>query len=99
MVDCWQLCRPEALHIREWDDGGVIYDAISGSTHVIDLLGLELLELLRQHPWQLEALTLELADARADELTAIGFTQQLRAKLTQLSRLDLVIAPTAPPAP
>lgn len=98
MAGSWQLCRPEALHIREWDDGGVIYDAVSGSTHVIDLLGLELLELLRQHAWPLEALALELADAKPDETDTAGFTQQLQAKLTQLSRLDLAVAPT-PAAP
>lgn len=99
MTEPWKLCRPEALHTREWDDGGVIYDAVSGNTHVIDLLGLELLELLRQHPWQLEALVRELADAQPDELDATRFTQQLQAKLTQLSRLGLAVAPTTPPTP
>lgn len=86
----WRLIRADALHVREWDDAGVIYDAVSGSTHLIDALGLELLDLLRQRPWTLAELAAELQDALPADPDA-GETQvRLNAKLEQLARLDLV---------
>lgn len=88
----WQLIRAEALRVREWDDAGVIYDAVSGNTHLIDALGLELLDLLRQQPWGLDELAAELRDSLPDDLDADAVPRLLSAKLEQLSRLGLVTA-------
>ncbi|MGM9481720.1 HPr-rel-A system PqqD family peptide chaperone [Roseateles sp. NT4] len=92
MPERWQLIRADALRVREWDDAGVIYDAFSGSTHLVDALGLELLDLLRQQAWSLDALVTELRDALPDDLDAEAAARLLRAKLEQLARLDLVTA-------
>lgn len=78
--------------MREWDDAGVIYDAFSGNTHLIDALGLELLDLLRQRPWSLDELVAELRDSLPDDLDADAAPRLLSAKLEQLARLDLVTA-------
>ena len=85
----WQLIRADALRVREWDDAGVIYDAISGNTHLIDALGLELMDLLRQRAWSVEELVAELHDSLPDDRDASAL---LSAKLEQLARLDLVTA-------
>lgn len=87
----WQLRRAGALRVREWDDAGVIYDAANGNTHLIDALGLELIDLLRSRAWSLEELVAELREAIAqdDEHAA---AERLSAKLEQLARLDLVAA-------
>lgn len=90
MATRWHLNRPEQVRVREWDDGGVIYDTASGNTHLTDPLGLELLDLLRQHPWDLDGLVAELAPAMPDDLPAEDVTRLLKAKLEQLTRLDLV---------
>ena len=86
----WQLIRADALRVREWDDAGVIYDAVSGNTHLIDALGLELLDLLRQRPWELGELVAELRDTLPEDLDAQAVPKLLSAKLEQLARLDLV---------
>ncbi len=85
----WQLIRADALRVREWDDAGVIYDAISGNTHLIDALGLELMDLLRQRAWSVEELVADLRDSLPDDRDASAL---LSAKLEQLARLDLVTA-------
>ncbi len=94
MAARWQLIRADTLRVREWDDAGVIYDAASGNTHLIDALGLELIDLLRQRPWQLDELAAELREALPEALDADGAARLLTAKLEQLARLGLV-APTA----
>jgi len=86
----WQLIRADALRVREWDDAGVIYDAVSGNTHLIDALGLELLDLLRQRPWTLDELATELHDTLPEDLDGEAAQRRLRLKLEQLARLDLV---------
>jgi len=88
----WQLIRAADLRVREWDDSGVIYDAANGNTHLVDALGLELLDLLRQRSWSLEELVVELRDALPDEIGADAKPRLLSAKLEQLARLDLVTA-------
>jgi len=85
----WQLLRADAVHVREWDDSGVIYDAISGSTHLIDVLGLELLDLLRQRSWSVAELVEELSHTMPDDFDPAVLPQTLTAKLEQLARLDL----------
>ena len=88
----WRLIRADALRVREWDDAGVIYDAASGNTHLVDALGLELLDLLRQRPWALDELVAELRDTLPENLPldADAVPRLLNAKLDQLVRLDLV---------
>jgi PqqD family protein of HPr-rel-A system len=88
----WQLIRPDALRVREWDDAGVIYDAASGNTHLIDALGLELLDLLRQRPWRVDELLAELRDSLPEDLPAGDAPRLINAKLEQLARLDLAVA-------
>jgi len=88
----WQLIRAESLRVREWDDAGVIYDAFNGNTHLLDPLGLELLDLLRQRPWTLAELIAELGDALPDDFEAGAVPELLNAKLEQLARLGLATA-------
>lgn len=88
----WRLIRGSALRVREWEDAGVVYDAFNGNTHLLDALGLELLDLLRQRPWGLAELNAELSDALPEGLDSEASGQWLGAKLEQLARLDLITA-------
>lgn len=90
MSNRWQLIRAQALRSREWGDTGVIYDAVSGSTHLIDALGLELLDLLRARPWTAAELAAELRNAMPDDIDPAELPLALDAKLELLARLDLV---------
>jgi len=58
----WHAPRSADLHGRLWGDYGVVYDAASGNTHLLDALQFELLDRLRQAPRSLETLKAELAD-------------------------------------
>jgi len=86
----WRLIRADALRVREWEDAGVVYDAFNGNTHLLDPLGLELLDLLRQRPWSLAELSAELRDAMPEAFDAEAAGEWLGAKLEQLARLDLI---------
>ncbi|MFG6467369.1 HPr-rel-A system PqqD family peptide chaperone [Roseateles sp. BYS87W] len=90
MATRWQLNRPHDMHVREWEDGGVIYDAISGNTHLLDPLALELLDLLRQRPWSVPELVTDLQHSLPDDVAVGEMPSLLTAKLEQLTRLELV---------
>lgn len=45
----WCLRRAGALHIKTWDeDESVVYDAVSGDTHLVDPLALVILQELER---------------------------------------------------
>ncbi len=88
----WHAPRSDDLHGRLWGDYGVVYDAASGNTHLLDALQFELLDRLRQTPRSLDALKAELADeieplpddAPGDEAVA------WQERLLSLHRLGLI---------
>ena len=86
----WQVVLGQSLASREWDGEAVLYNDLSGSTHLIDGAALDLLHALREQPADGAALALRMADhfgARADDAE---FLATVDAMLAELSRLDLV---------
>lgn len=68
----WSLVTPDKLCFRTWrdDDNSIVYNALSGNTHLIDALGLALLQLLAQTPSSTEMLLLKLADLYSEDDSA-----------------------------
>lgn len=84
----WRLVPGQSLNCREWDGEAVLYNDVSGSTHLLDGVALDVLQALRAGPFDAAALALQLADqvdAEDGELAPLIDTM-----LTALARLDLV---------
>lgn len=84
----WRVVPGQLLVSREWDDEAVLYNDLSGSTHLLDGATLDLLHALRSAPADAATLALRLADqfdAGDDDLSAL-----IDDMLASLARLDLV---------
>jgi PqqD family protein of HPr-rel-A system len=46
----WRLISNQALHFRSWDDEFVVYDNLSGDTHLVDSTAAQILLKLQQAP-------------------------------------------------
>lgn len=69
----WQLMPGLALRYRTWDNETyVLYNNLSGDTHLTDAAAIEVLELLRQSPGTAPALAAALQlDATPDNLAQL----------------------------
>ncbi len=84
----WRLVRGQSLAYRCWDDETVLYNDLSGATHLLGPAALCVLEALRPGPAASAALAARLrAEFEIDD-EAIG--DELEALLGELSRLSLV---------
>lgn len=84
----WRVVPGQSLVFREWDDEAVLYNDLSGSTHLLDAATLDLLHALRAGPADAAALAAHLADqfdAGDDDLSAL-----IDDMLASLAKFDLV---------
>lgn len=84
----WRVVPGQSLAFREWDGEAVLYNDLSGSTHLLDGGAIEVLQALRQRPADAATLAASLAgrfDAGVDELAAM-----IEDMLAGLAGLDLV---------
>lgn len=84
----WRLTPGQALACREWDGEAVLYNDLSGSTHLLDGAALDLLHALRDQPADATALAARLADqfdAGDDDLVSL-----IDDMLATLAGLDLI---------
>jgi PqqD family protein of HPr-rel-A system len=84
----WRLTPGQALACREWDGEAVLYNDLSGSTHLLDGAALDLLHALRDQPADAAALAARLADrfdAGDDDLVSL-----IADMLATLAGLDLI---------
>jgi PqqD family protein of HPr-rel-A system len=82
------LTPGQALACREWDGEAVLYNDLSGSTHLLDGAALDLLYALRDQPADAAALAVRLADqfdAGDDDLASL-----IDDMLATLAGLDLI---------
>lgn len=90
-MDRWHPTHSGKLRIRSWDgeESSVVFDVISGDTHLLDDLSLELVGLIDAQP----ATTSELAHKVADHF-ADGYNDEqiefVQASLLQLQSVGLV---------
>jgi PqqD family protein of HPr-rel-A system len=84
----WRVMPGQRLAFREWDGEAVLYNDLSGSTHLLDGAALDLLQVLREGPAgsaALAGLLAERFDAGDDDLASL-----IDDMLANLARLDLV---------
>lgn len=85
----WRTLRDDALHFRAWDDEVVIYDALSGDTHIIDPTAAQILQALQHSPSDVPSLAkllaVQLQCEPGDELN-----QDIESVLSDMAALSLV---------
>ena len=85
----WRLISDQALHFRLWDDEFVVYNSLSGDTHLLGSTAAQILLKLQQAPSDSTTLAESLApllnDERDDE-----FVVQVEHILADLDTLALI---------
>jgi PqqD family protein of HPr-rel-A system len=84
----WRVVPGQHLAFREWDGEAVLYNDLSGSTHLLDGAAVDVLQALRSAPCVPATLAARLAEsfgASADELLP-----EIEDMLAELVRLDLI---------
>jgi PqqD family protein of HPr-rel-A system len=84
----WRVVPGQSLVFREWDGEAVLYNDLSGNTHLLDGAAIDVLQALRQRPADAATLAAGLAghfEASADELSLM-----IEDMLAGLATLDLV---------
>ena len=84
----WRVVPGQSLVFREWDGEVVLYNDLSGNTHLLDGAAIDVLEALRQRPADAATLAAGLAghfEAGPDELSLM-----IEDMLAGLAALDLV---------
>lgn len=89
-IETWSPHRFCALQFRCWDEGAVVFNSANGSTHMISLLGVDLLQQLDLSPNQTSN---NLLNCLADVFFGMEMNEALEIlddALEQLLRFDLV---------
>ena len=84
----WRVTPGQALACREWDGEAVLYNDLSGNTHLLDGAALDLLHALRDQPADATTLATRLADhfdAGDDDLVSL-----IDDMVAALAGLDLI---------
>jgi PqqD family protein of HPr-rel-A system len=84
----WHVVPGQSLAVREWDGEAVLYNDLSGNTHLLDGAAVDVLQALSPAPATAATLAAALADrfeCEADELPAL-----IDELLAGLAGLDLV---------
>ena len=84
----WRVTPGQALACREWDGEAVLYNDLSGNTHLLEGAALDLLHALRVQPADAATLAVRLADhfdAGDNDLVSL-----IDDMLATLAGLDLI---------
>jgi PqqD family protein of HPr-rel-A system len=84
----WCVIPGQLLRYRRWDDDAVLYNDLSGATHLIGPAALCLLDTLRSGPASDAALFAALLEEF--EIDASSLSNELASLLDSLARLDLI---------
>jgi PqqD family protein of HPr-rel-A system len=95
-MNTWSCAVPDRLLVRSWSgEEGVVYDTLSGDTHLLEPLALELLrQLVTGVPRSARALLDELADLIEDTAPASALAA-IEQSLESMRRAGLVVASAA----
>lgn len=85
----WQVTSPSTLHTRAWDAETVVYDELSGNTHVLGQAAARVLAAIAQAPADNAALAQALPDLWPDQSADLAHVQ-LEAILAQLAGIGLI---------
>ena len=91
LSEVWKFCAGAELLIRQWDDDElcVVYQPLSGDTHLIDLLSMEILHLVKLRDRTVGDLLAEICPDLTDE-PLVEASQQLVAALDKLRQMGFV---------
>jgi PqqD family protein of HPr-rel-A system len=84
----WRVVPGQSLAFREWEGEAVLFNDLSGNTHLLDGGAIDLLQALRPAPADAATLAARLAgqfEADGDDLSAV-----IEDMLATLAGLDLV---------
>jgi PqqD family protein of HPr-rel-A system len=84
----WRVIPGQSLRYRQWDDDTLLYNDLSGATHLLGPAALCLLETLRPAPAAEAALAGALR--AAFEVDEDALEDELAGLLASLVRLDLI---------
>lgn len=84
----WRVTPGQALASRQWDDDLVLFNSLSGATHLLGPGAAVLLEVLREGPAAEARLSAALQAEFGLEEADIG--AELAAMLARLAKLDLI---------
>jgi len=82
----WKLLEGQTLNCRGWDDEFMVYNDVSGDSHLLGIDAMELLRRLRSGPASEEMLAEALAVA-PDEREGLALTLEQLAGLFLIERL------------
>jgi PqqD family protein of HPr-rel-A system len=85
----WQIAPGQQLASWGWNDEFVLYNDLSGDTHLLDADSLELLVQLQRAPASIATLVTQLSDGVAPD-DAAALPDTLATLLAQLQKLYLV---------
>ena len=83
----WRVVPGQSLACHEWDGEAVLFNSLSGATHLLSPVALWLLELLAEAPASVAALASALQQESEGEHAD---PEQLDALLHELQRLHLI---------
>jgi len=84
----WRVVPGQLLACREWDGEAVLYNDLSGNTHLLDGAAIDVLQALRAAPRDAAALAQALAERFGAD--AAELSPGIEDMLAELARLDLV---------
>lgn len=95
MSPLWQISPGQQLASWGWDDEFVLYNNLSGDTHLLDADSIELLALLQRGPASIDGLVDHLRESIGPD-DAAALPDTLAVLLAQLKKLYLVEDSAAP---
>lgn len=94
-MNLWSCAGRERFLVRSWGEEGVVYDTLSGDTHLLEPLALELLTRLDGGtPRSARALLDDLADL-VEDAGSESSLEAIEHGLESMRRAGLVVASTA----
>jgi PqqD family protein of HPr-rel-A system len=86
----WQLMSDQALQLRCWDDEFVVYNNLSGDTHLLGSAAAQILLKLQQAPSDAMTLAESLASSLRVEMMDEALAPQIAGLLADLNALALI---------
>jgi len=85
----WRVISDSALHFRSWNDEFVVYNSLSGDTHLLGAIAAQVLLRLQQTPSDVITLAVSLAPLMQAEMDE-EFSLQIEHVLADLDKLALI---------
>lgn len=85
----WRVISDHALHLRSWGNEFVVYNSLSGDTHLLGSTAASVLSALQQAPSDAVTLAKSLAAMLKTEMDE-AFTLQVDQLLAELDTLSLI---------